>query len=987
VKESLRAVAVLPVMAALVLDPAAHASTLPSLAAARGSGHPQHAWWRDLLSWSRAPCASGRGSSHTSRGESSALPVLRPSQHLQWAKCVRTEQQAWYNERHALRCGRLTSSIDSGRCPCSPVACAPTIRSWAWGLRSECSSQPVDWQERKYHARRKKHALRHLRCRQTKWRQRQVESERSCAVGAFSLVPANDGEPLEEDLLENSSASEFGWSSSDEEGVPSKVQHDTPHDVNSHMKSNSASSTSFSTNTPSAVFSPTDGSLPELFALGPGQQSGTSTSLQSSRRSSNNSNLGATFADDIVASAMSSSVADSASRISALSSKRSSVTSFNSAQEGKSRIPEEGADADKLSGEADVTDGASSAKRRSAEFHAAAPSTILDWEDWRVEFRIEALDRAARFFHGCEVIADVHGGESCHARLVALAGFCKLASLVLGAPADAVSEEVCVLGMVFPRSCSSLVEVLQCLRRVAAHLRWQRPDLLCSQAQEHAVQAAWSRWTRGLGSLAVTHLYDVVQEVGFFAFDASKHSEQQWLQDIMRRMTMEETSAQDHRRQKVHPHGGSLSFSSILRMLQLAARERARLHRRKMLVLERQTRSKVGLSLFEMEDLRELHHSYLLLPGANALERLTAMLQRCGATNLTAQETMQLERIIQHQAEPQLDGTTDLGDVPFPTFVHWMAEALDLRIGGLSPLGQHRAAAVGAHIEPRREGSFIATMLQELERARLEAEKHSASSVMDTQDDDLGAPRGREVTGDGDSRKASTARGCSGSSRDSSPAAHMPEPEQVSQRKALKQRQSTYVRPASVSSQASQDASPQPATGRRTAREKLMSVGQDRPNHRGRSRTRISHKSPPRGDSHTSRASSSASGERSEADSVISSPSRLTQNAQERRRPEQPTLVLKGLPSSEVMLSRREVRACSVDLSGQPELRTILAEGADPSDLTVEAAQHRASSWGPAPTGGSSSEQPQAGRKVKQAQASDDVVREAIARLSGHELA
>jgi len=192
---------------------------------------PRHAWWRELLAWpgnargnaARSFSCDGCAPSieRNARGGACSLPVpssgfacayeppgsgggqgserkaslcsstaefcpavpstpstitdRSPSEHLLWAKHVRSLQGDWIREHRAFT--RPSTKRRYGRRNRPPLHKAPVlpVRDWAEALRCPFEEGlepvPADWQERKSQRLRRQWALQRLRSFQQKWRQ------------------------------------------------------------------------------------------------------------------------------------------------------------------------------------------------------------------------------------------------------------------------------------------------------------------------------------------------------------------------------------------------------------------------------------------------------------------------------------------------------------------------------------------------------------------------------------------------------------------------------------------------------------------------------------------------------------------------------------------------------------------------------------------------------------------------------------------------
>jgi hypothetical protein len=354
-------------------------------------------------------------------------------------------------------------------------------------------------------------------------------------------------------------------------------------------------------------------------------------------------------------------------------------------------------------------------------------------------------------------------------------------------------------------------------------------------------------------TMPMAQLFQVIDEIGFGQLDCKSADSQKWLIGIIHKVYAKSKRPET-------PSKSNISFEEFVRIVTAATKAKGREPRRAEFKAEQLARREAGFQPSEMEDLRELHGTYLSMRAegsSSTLAQLLHLFQACQVRGLDKKEIVQLRTII--ESYTNLHDAQDDGKAPFAVFMMWMKEIFEHKIGGLA-LDKSDPASPAAP-PPMDKKGFAFAMLREQARAEgnLSAVAQDANETMLTN-----AARRGSASRSVDSRKSMYSLAAAG------------EPNNLINRKAFK-KSTTTITPSM------------------TPRES-GSMTQE-------SASRLS-------------SSLSTSGTNSSSTSKRNSTS-------DEDRDHTAVLQLKGLPPQEAILSRKLFRATSVDLTnegGDPKL-------------------------------------------------------------------
>lgn len=334
---------------------------------------------------------------------------------------------------------------------------------------------------------------------------------------------------------------------------------------------------------------------------------------------------------------------------------------------------------------------------------AAPPSRVRgramsleSWEDWRTDFPLEVLDALADFY---EDVAEEDDGT----KTIPVLSLQQVTAKVLGFPPQVVLSEVEASGLKKtplvrrsslmppdpgdPRGVvfSTLTQFLALLRGTVSRMEREHIELIWSQEDLQHVQGIFRRHANSSNCIPMAILFEVIQELGFEDLSVGEVEQQRWLADVTR-------CTLAGRRASSNNSVGTVSIEDFVRIVTFALRDKERARRSEEFSRERQARKLAGFTPVEMEDLRELHHTYAKLEvpirrseggGKDPLIRMTVLLQSCGISNLSDNDASKLQRIVR-KLTPSEDMERIIGDcAPFDVFMLWMREVLAQSIGNL----------------------------------------------------------------------------------------------------------------------------------------------------------------------------------------------------------------------------------------------------------------------------------------------------------------
>mmetsp|Transcript_136532 Transcript_136532/g.254990 ORF Transcript_136532/g.254990 Transcript_136532/m.254990 type:complete len:1139 (-) Transcript_136532:8-3424(-) len=493
--------------------------------------------------------------------------------------------------------------------------------------------------------------------------------------------------------------------------------------------------------------------------------------------------------------------------------------------------------------------------------------TMETWEEWRTDFPLEVLNVLADFYESFT-------GDSDGRRLISIGQLEAVTSRVLGFPPKAVTQEAEAKGLAAPATPSSnfLPEVLfkslphffLLIRGTVERVQNDEAEFLWSSDDLHQLAVIFHKHENAHGRLPVAHLFNVIADLGFEELNVSDVKQQKWLAGVTQSVIEKQNKFRGRQTITDPSQVGSLTFQDLCRIVTAALHSKEKERRHMAFAAERRVRKQVGFSPIEMEDLRELHDTYLSVEvqGNNgALPRLITLFHICSVRELSHDEVDLLKDTIARNTAEQIPGE-DPSMVSFPTFMLWMRDVFQNRIGDLQ-WHYHQSVVPGAD----RKG-FAAAMLRDQCRAA-----------------GMTSPKASEA---GSSSMVSTRRGSfdlsvpSRRSSGTSPGAF-----NLGKMLAMSQAPSSFSsRHNSISLQGGSKGS---ALGR-------VSRGSSRNNSRFNSRR--------------------GSRENSRSNSLFTDAADLATGLKEQNDDaHKAVFLMKGLPPQEAMLARKQYRAISVDLS------------------------------------------------------------------------
>lgn len=369
--------------------------------------------------------------------------------------------------------------------------------------------------------------------------------------------------------------------------------------------------------------------------------------------------------------------------------------------------------------EEDPTNPLPTARRVAAQQPPSSESAEADesWEEWRADFPLAVLDAVADFYELCPP-----AGEDGRQRSLHLEDVEKIAANVLGFPGKIVRDEVMSRGLLDQTSSpkeaillfGSLPSFLSVFRGAVDRVEREDVNALWSAEDLRNIADVFQLHVSALSSgnrVLLTSLWPLIEGLGFDDLRADSKEAQLWLQSIIN-LVLESPAPSpqggDNKKRQAatatQAAACSVSLEDVLRIVTAALREKERLRRREAFHREQAARRAAGFSLTEMEDLRELHMSYLnLFPQATASNviRMQTFLSTCGLRELTRDEEEGLARILGAYTIPDEAQRSGNSGVPFDVFVLWMRDIFARSLGGFHWQSKGRERPVWQDVEDR----------------------------------------------------------------------------------------------------------------------------------------------------------------------------------------------------------------------------------------------------------------------------------------------
>jgi hypothetical protein len=316
--------------------------------------------------------------------------------------------------------------------------------------------------------------------------------------------------------------------------------------------------------------------------------------------------------------------------------------------------------------------------------------------------------------------------------------------------------------------------------------------------------------------------------------------------------------------------------------------------------------------MVEMEDLRELHYTYIQLDmpvdrTPTALKdprlRMTLLLEGCIATGLSEEDRRKLGHIV--FKSKGFDRISNDGIAPFDVFMNWMKEIFSQGIGGLYS-SSSGASSGGPPTEAELVGrrGFVAAMLRE--QAREIRKQQEQQKQREQQEKESAQPPPAEPESQREKRRHSYREAAKGQPRKS----------ESRSGSVIRKHRSTLVDDRTTAQHRRHSGQPEVAMSRKRSTSIALRGSKSTPSSRRSSGVDRQGKGLQRASSRLSNVSN-----RSEARSREPS-NTPTSNAEPQKDViQQGNLFLaKGLPNSDAMLRHKAYRAPSVDMTGNPDL-------------------------------------------------------------------
>jgi len=520
--------------------------------------------------------------------------------------------------------------------------------------------------------------------------------------------------------------------------------------------------------------------------------------------------------------------------------------------------------------------------------------TIESWEQWRTEFPLEVLNTVAEFYEACEL--DPHGRRRINLSLLQevvtsvfglppeVAGcICKEGQLRNLLPVGSLSDSV---EMRMPSLTNLLALIQGSIERIEeldARLLWAQEDV-------NQMRSIFNQHVHLNDTMPMAQLFQAIDEVGLAQLECKSAESQKWLIGVIRKIFSRPKRVESSMK-------NAITFDDFIRIVTAASKAKSREPRHAEFKAEQHARREAGFLPSEMEDLRELHGTYVSMQEdgkSSTLAQILHLFQACQVRDLEKQEVVQLRHIIDSYASSHDEDAK----APFPIFMMWMKEIFELQIGGLT-LDTHNSGPCAAPPPIEKKG-FAFAMLREQAREEgnffplIAHESPMSSNPSRRTSSSISTPERRKSMYSLTERRKSMYSLAASSKQDN--------------RKAFKKSATTYSSPPSMTPRESGSMSQESSRQRSGSRSR-----ESRANSRSNSR------------SNSARNSCVDDDRREKAENSA-------------------IFQLKGLPPQEAMLSRKHFRSTSVDLSnGVGEVRgpfplssEVGKDGLSKSELPVD---------------------------------------------------
>jgi hypothetical protein len=637
--------------------------------------------------------------------------------------------------------------------------------------------------------------------------------------------------------------------------------------------------------------------------------------------------------------------------------------------------------------------GAPNAEAPILEEEGDGVEALEAWEEWRGKLPAVLLDDLANFHAARKKSAE----DSQTGRLDDV----QVLQSLLKIPQQAIVDEIMAEELGPPSDTSlsvaslSLPRFLRLCYGALARAEWQHADSFCGLAESHRLRETFAQYSNPVQLVPITHLFQIIRAVELPQLNLETLETQRWIAEVTGNV-VERRSARARRERE-----GALSYEELVTVVTVATRGLERRELKEALQREQEARKATGFSHAEMEDLRELYGFYstfgLQSDFAGYYPRIRELLHRSGAKRLERFDQMFIRNLV----DGALPCTSEAGDTtsrcssrasqhssrcreadraPFPVFVGWMRAILDRGIEGLEH--RHMSSVEAASDRPGFAGALLQECAAQKSRPHFGQRRTPRAGSADASGAEFGEqsqseselPSDDSLDEDDVNIKLSSIIpamglfGMTGARKDSHSNRSSNRSSGVGSIKSphYSRRASSKVAPWKL------DRSLSSATTKSTGIES-MSLGTDSLD--------------------SASVSCGSSGDPSRRSSGLLVGGSATGDGQNAGMDEecggQSVLRMKGLPPSEAMLSRRVIRACSVD-HGREDLLAVTPVADDAIQGTsagVEKQEPRHAGAGGAVAGlqalsdlqvfaPKTSQGPHA-RKVKPVQDADTVVREA----------
>eukprot|EP00929_Paragymnodinium_shiwhaense_P028666 TRINITY_DN16576_c0_g1_i4.p1 TRINITY_DN16576_c0_g1~~TRINITY_DN16576_c0_g1_i4.p1 ORF type:complete len:703 (-),score=139.46 TRINITY_DN16576_c0_g1_i4:207-2315(-) len=316
----------------------------------------------------------------------------------------------------------------------------------------------------------------------------------------------------------------------------------------------------------------------------------------------------------------------------------------------------------------------------------------IDWAKWRVDFRIELLDKLTDLYE--RLSEDSEGLRFFHREDAA-----ELAT-ALSLPEDWLQLRL------DDATVKSLTRFIELASTLTSECVQECPESFWREEQLEAIDGVFKKHSRN-EELAMSRLVQAVEEIPCGDLKVGRTK----LELVVVAVTKSVVSYNRRtRRRSVLQTGHRLSYNEFLvvatKICQTCRSEQRKADYEKELALQKDT----SFSVLELDDLRQLHRAYLSLErraDEDTYSRLHRLLRLCDASELTEGDIQALREVVNHHCAVDHRYASS-SKVAFETFVRWMADIFEIGLAGL----HRREAVVGG-----RSG-FVAAILQEAQAKR-----------------------------------------------------------------------------------------------------------------------------------------------------------------------------------------------------------------------------------------------------------------------------